>query len=216
MAASLERVNWIGVLRVMLGAVFVSVFFENLNKKLYTADGYAALIKGYRIEGNAPGAWKDFMRFIEDHSSLFAPLQAVFELTLGIALVLGLATGVVALVTSGHLTALWISELAPRRWVWEILSLIVVAVVVGLASLPNLLDDRRGLAQRVLGPPTFSTAAPGRRLAVAVACGLGLALSILAAKTGGESHYKDIAWQSGVTFGILMVALTLLDRARAR
>jgi uncharacterized membrane protein YphA (DoxX/SURF4 family) len=214
MAVSLERVNWIGVLRVMLGALFVSVFFENLNKKLYTPDGYAALIRGYRADGNAPGAWKDFMRFIEDHSSLFAPVQAAFELTLGIVLVLGIATGLLALVAAGHLTALWISELAPRRWVWELLSLMVVAVVVGLASLPSLLDDRRTLAARLLGPPTFRSSSPARRLAVAAACGVGLALAILAAKTGGESHYKDVAWQSGLTFAVLMTGLALLDRAR--
>jgi uncharacterized membrane protein YphA (DoxX/SURF4 family) len=214
MAASLERVNWIGVLRVMLGALFVSVFFENLNKHLYTPDGYAALIRGYRVSGNAPTAWKDFMRFIEDHSSLFAPVQAVFELTLGIVLVLGVATGLAALIAAGHLTALWISELAPRRWVWELLSLMVVAVVVGLASLPSLLDGRRAMAARLLGPPTFPSSSPARRLAVAAACGVGLALAILAAKTGGESHYKDIAWQSGATFGALMAVLALLDRAR--
>jgi uncharacterized membrane protein YphA (DoxX/SURF4 family) len=214
MAASLERVNWIGVLRVMLGALFVSVFFENLNKKLYTADGYAALIKGYRVDGNAPAAWKDFMRFIEDHSSLFAPLQAVFELTLSIVLVLGIAAGLAALIAAGHLTALWISELAPRRWVWELLSLIIVAAVVGLASLPSLLDRRRGPAGRLLGPPTFRSTSVPRRLGIAVACGAGLALAILAAKTGGERHYEDVAWQSGVTFGALMGVLALLDRAR--
>src|SRR3954452_3127679 len=130
-AAALERIPWPSVLRVMLGGLFVSVFFENLNKHLYEKAGYAALIHGYRAEGNAPGAWKDFEKFIADHGSFFAPVQAVFELSLGVLLVLGIGTGVVALVTAGHLTALWVSELAPRRWVWELLSVVVVALVVG-------------------------------------------------------------------------------------
>lgn len=216
-AAALERIPWPSVLRVMLGGLFVSVFFENLNKHLYEKAGYAALINGYRAEGNAPGGWKDFEKFIADHGSFFAPVQAVFELSLGVLLVLGIGTGVVALVTAGHLTALWVSELAPRRWVWELLSVVAVALVVGLSALPSLLDGRRRPAARLLGPPTFG---PGVgtpvRLAVAVLGGLALAGAILAAKTGGEAHYTDVAWQSGVTFGALLVVLGLLDRRRER
>ena len=113
------------------------------------------MIGGYRAEGTAPGAWKDVEKFVADHGSFFAPLQAAFELSLGVLLVLGIGTGVVALLTAGHLTALWVSELAPRRWVWEILSVVVVAFVVGLSALPTLLDPRRRTSARLLGPPTF-------------------------------------------------------------
>jgi uncharacterized membrane protein YphA (DoxX/SURF4 family) len=216
-AAALERVAWPSVLRLMLGGLFVSVFFENLNKHLYEKAGYAALIHGYRAEGNAPGAWKDFERFIADHGSLFAPVQAVFELSLGVLLVLGIGTGVVALVSAGHLTALWISELAPRRWVWELLSLVVIALVVGLSALPSLLDGRRRPLARLLGPPTFGArVGTPARVAVAVLGGLALAGVVLAAKTGGPDHYTDVAWQSGVTFGGLLLALGVLDRVRER
>ena len=217
LARALERVAWLSVLRVMLGGVFVSVFFENLNKHLYESKGYAALITGYRVDGNAPGAWKDFEKFIADHGSFFAPAQAVFELGLGVLLVLGIGTGVLALVTAGHLTALWVSELAPRRWVWELLSLVVIAIVVGLAALPSMLDSRRPPAARLLGPPTFGprVGAPAR-LAVAALGGLALAGVILAARTGGAAHYTDVAWEAGATFGALLVLLGLLDRRRER
>jgi uncharacterized membrane protein YphA (DoxX/SURF4 family) len=215
--AALERVAWLAVLRVMLGAVFVSTFFENLNKHLYEVKGYTALIAGYRVEGTAPGAWKDVERFVADHASFFAPVQAVVELSAGALLVLGIGTGVVALVTAGQLTALWVSELAPRRWVWEILSLVVIAFVVALSALPALFDRRHRAAARLLGPPTFG---PGvgmpARLGVAVLGGLALAGVILAARTGGEAHYTDVAWQAGLTFGALLALLGLLDRRRDR
>jgi uncharacterized membrane protein YphA (DoxX/SURF4 family) len=216
-AGALDRVAWLAVLRVMLGAVFVSTFFENLNKHLYEVKGYTALIAGYRVEGTAPGAWKDVEKFVADHGSFFAPVQAVFELSLGVLLVLGIGTGIVALLTAGQLGALWVSEQAPRRWVWEILSLVVIAVVVGLSALPRLLDSRRGMSARLLGPPTFGPrVGMAARLAVAVLGGLALAGVILAARTGGEAHYTDVAWEAGVTFGLLLALLGMLDRRRGR
>jgi hypothetical protein len=199
----------------MLGALFISVFFENLHKSLYEAVGYERLIEGYKAQGNAPGVWKDFMGFIADHASFFGPVQAVFELSLGMILVLGVGTGAFGLIAAAHLTALWISELAPRRWVWELLSLIVVAVVVGIGSLPTLLDRRRSWSDRILGPPTFRSLPLASRLAVAVLAGSALTLVLLAAKTGTQAHYQQVAWQSGVTFGVAVAALGLLDYRRA-
>jgi uncharacterized membrane protein YphA (DoxX/SURF4 family) len=203
------------VLRLMLGALFISVFFENLHKNLDGTTGYAQLIEDYQAQGNAPGAWKDFMGFIADHASFFGPVQAVFELSLGIVLVLGIGTGVFGLIAAAHLTALWISELAPRRWVWELLSLIVVALVVGIGSLPTLLDERRSWTERILGPPTFRALPLPGRLAVAVLCGSALTLVLLAAKTGTQAHYTQVAWQSGVTFGAAVAAVGVLDYRRA-
>jgi hypothetical protein len=36
--------NGLAIVRVTIGAMFVSVFFENLGKGLYTPAGYASLI----------------------------------------------------------------------------------------------------------------------------------------------------------------------------
>jgi uncharacterized membrane protein YphA (DoxX/SURF4 family) len=208
------QISWPAVLRLMLGALFVSTFFENLEKNLYTVPGYSGLIDDYAARNNAPGLWSDhFMKFISDHASFFAPVQAVFELSLGILLVLGIASGIVAMITAGHLTALWISELG-IFWVWELLSLIVVAVVVGLAFLPPLLDRSRSVSYRLLGPPTLGSMSTGARLVLAVVLGAALAGVILAAKTGGQSHYTQVAWESGVTYGVLVLLFGLLDRRR--
>jgi uncharacterized membrane protein YphA (DoxX/SURF4 family) len=208
------QISWPAVLRLMLGALFVSTFFENLEKNLYTVPGYSGLIDDYAARNNAPGLWSDhFMKFISDHASFFAPVQAVFELSLGILLVLGIASGIVAMVTAGHLTALWISELG-IFWVWELLSLIVVAVVVGLAFLPALLDRSRSVSYRLLGPPTLGSMSTGARVVLAVVLGAALAGAILAAKTGGQAHYTQVAWESGLTYGVLVLLFGLLDRRR--
>jgi uncharacterized membrane protein YphA (DoxX/SURF4 family) len=208
------QISWPAVLRLMLGALFISTFFENLEKNLYTVPGYSGLIDDYAARNNAPGLWSDhFMKFISDHASFFAPVQAVFELSLGILLVLGIASGIVAMVPAGHLTALWISELG-IFWVWELLSLIVVAVVVGLAFLPALLDRSRSVSYRLLGPPTLGSMSTGARVVLAVVLGAALAGAILAAKTGGQAHYTQVAWESGVTYGVLVLLFGLLDRRR--
>ena len=37
------QISWPAVLRLMLGALFISTFFENLEKNLYTVPGYSGL-----------------------------------------------------------------------------------------------------------------------------------------------------------------------------
>lgn len=213
-AALTARIPWPTVLRVTLGALFISVFFDNLAKHLYSPGPYAGLIDDYAARNNAPGFWSDgFMGFVSDHASTLAPGQAVFELALGVLLVLGIATGLVALIAAGHLSALWLSELG-IFWVWELLSLIVIAVVVGLSALPQLTDRAGSLRQRLLGPPSFGRMGLPARLGVAVAGGVVLWLVSLGAHTGGGQHFHAVAWHSGVVFGALLLGLALLDRAR--
>ena len=77
------------ILRVTLGALFVSTFFENLHKDLYTAKGYAGLIHYYIQYGHAPAVWKQVMGFTAAHAAIAGPLQGVLEASLGVALVLG-------------------------------------------------------------------------------------------------------------------------------
>ena len=48
----------LALVRVTVGAMFVSVFFENLEKNLYTAAGYAGLINYYIKASHSPAVWK--------------------------------------------------------------------------------------------------------------------------------------------------------------
>jgi uncharacterized membrane protein YphA (DoxX/SURF4 family) len=108
-------------LRVMLGVLFLTVWGSNVNKGLYGPDQYAALIRLYAEEGQAPGLWKDLMRVIADGASVFSKLQLVTELALGVLLTLGLFTRVAAIVAWAFLTSLWISEVGvPNEWTWSL------------------------------------------------------------------------------------------------
>src|SRR5262249_22547632 len=76
--------------QVMLGALFVSTFFENLGKELYSAKGYAGLIRYYIQYGHAPAVWKQVMGLMAANSAIAGPGQAVLEASLGVFLILGL------------------------------------------------------------------------------------------------------------------------------
>ncbi|HEX3154608.1 MAG TPA: DoxX family membrane protein [Candidatus Angelobacter sp.] len=122
--------NGLALVRVTIGAMFVWVFFENLNKGLYTSSGYANLINYYLKASHAPAVWKSIMALAANHAAMAAPLQGLTEITLGILLLLGLLTRPAALVAFLFLGSLWISEWG-TSWIWELL--VPVLASLGLA-----------------------------------------------------------------------------------
>src|SRR4051812_31849379 len=120
------------VLRIALGAMFVWVFFENLNKGTYTPAGYKGVIDYYLKNGHAPGAWKAIMSAAAANARIAAPLQAVTELGFGVLLLAGAATRVVAAAAGAFLFPLWLSELG-NPGVWELGTPIIVACCLAWA-----------------------------------------------------------------------------------
>ena len=120
-------------MRLLLGVLFLTVWASNLHKGLYGPDAYARLIRGYAADGDAPGLWKEMMRFVADHASVFARLQLVGEVALGVLLVIGLWLRVVGVLAWAFLLGLWISELgAPGEWAWSLVFPAVVALAVAV------------------------------------------------------------------------------------
>ena len=100
----------LAIVRLTLGVMFVWVFFENLGKGLYTANGYAGLINYYIQHDHAPAIWKSIMGVIASHASIGAPMQGLTEISLGVLLLLGLFNRPVAFVAFMLLGSLWLSE----------------------------------------------------------------------------------------------------------
>jgi uncharacterized membrane protein YphA (DoxX/SURF4 family) len=128
---ALDSARALTILRVALGALFLSTFFENLHKELYSAQGYAGLIRYYIRSGHAPAIWKQVMRLMAAHAAIAGPMQAVLESSLGIFLIIGLFSRPAALVAFGFLTGLWLSEWG-IGWYWELLMPMIVAVSLAL------------------------------------------------------------------------------------
>lgn len=127
--------NGLAIVRVTIGAMFVSVFFENLAKGLYTPAGYAGLINYYIKQSHSPAVWKAVMGIVASHAAMAAPLQAVTEISLGVLLLIGLLTRPAAFVAFLYLGSLWVSEWG-TAWIWELLVplLAALAVAVGRAG----------------------------------------------------------------------------------
>jgi uncharacterized membrane protein YphA (DoxX/SURF4 family) len=127
--------NGLAIVRVTIGAMFVSVFFENLAKGLYTPAGYAGLINYYIKQSHSPAVWKAVMGLAASHAAMAAPLQAVTEISLGVLLLIGLFTRPAAFVAFLYLGSLWVSEWG-TAWIWELLVplLAALAVAVGRAG----------------------------------------------------------------------------------
>lgn len=115
-----QAANGLALVRLVIGAMFVWVFFENLGKGLYTPGGYAGLIRHYIEVSHSPGIWKAVMGLAADHASMAAPMQGFTEISVGILLLLGLFTRPVAFVAFLFLGSLWLSELG-TSWIWELL-----------------------------------------------------------------------------------------------
>jgi len=135
------------ILRIALGALFGSTFFENLGKDLYTSKGYASLIRSYIKYGHAPAAWKALMASAAAHAAVGAPLQGVLESGLAILLVIGLFTRPAAFVAFAFLTGLWMSEWG-LGWIWELLMPMVVAAALVLGPSGEYLAVDAVLAKR--------------------------------------------------------------------
>ena len=127
--------NGLALVRLTIGAMLVSVFFENLGKGLYTRAGYAGLINYYIKAGHSPAAWKWVMGLAASHAAMAAPMQAATEISLGILLVIGLVTRPAAFVAFLYLGSLWVSEWG-TAWIWELLVPVLgsLGVAVGRAG----------------------------------------------------------------------------------
>ncbi len=125
----------LAIVRVTIGVMFVSVFFENLGKGLYRPAGYAGLINYYIKQGHAPAVWKAVMGLAASHAAMAAPVQAVTEISFGVLLLVGLLTRPVALLAFLYLGSLWMSEWG-TAWIWELLVpvLALLGVSIGRAG----------------------------------------------------------------------------------
>ena len=142
-----QAANGLAIVRVTIGALFVSVFFENLGKGLYKPAGYAGLIGYYIQHDHAPAVWKAVMGLAQSHAAIAAPMQGLTEISLGILLIIGLLTRPAAFVAFLFLGSLWVSEWG-TAWIWELLVPVVASLGLSIGSAGRRWGVDAWLAQR--------------------------------------------------------------------
>jgi uncharacterized membrane protein YphA (DoxX/SURF4 family) len=138
----------LAVLRIVLGLMLLSTFFENLSKGAYTPAGYKGVIEFYLKNGHAPAAWKAIESLAASNSRVAGPMQAVAELGMGVLLILGVGTRLVGVLAGAFLFTLWLSELG-AAWPWELAMYVVVAFAVAYARAGRTWGVDAVLARRI-------------------------------------------------------------------
>lgn len=153
-AGPLSAANGLAIVRVTIGAMFISVFFENMGKGLYRPAGYSGLINFYLKQGHAPAIWKSVMALAASHAAMAAPLQAATEISLGIVLVIGLLTRPAAFIAFLYLGSLWMSEWG-TAWIWELLVPVLAALGLAIGSAGRKWGVDAWLAERWPSSPLW-------------------------------------------------------------
>ncbi|HVO61547.1 MAG TPA: DoxX family membrane protein [Terriglobales bacterium] len=146
-APQTQAANGLAIVRLTIGAMFVWVFFENWGKGLYTAAGYAGLIKYYISHSHSPAAWKAVMGLAASHAAMAAPAQALTEIALGVLLIIGLLTRPAAFIAFLYLGSLWLSELG-TSWIWELLVPVLASLALSIGRAGRAWGVDAWLAQR--------------------------------------------------------------------
>ena len=147
----LTSLNWIALLRIMMGLLFLTTWGSNLSKGFYTPDGLKFFFTDVFPQSANSLTW--YAAFIDNViipiRGFFAPFQLVGEFLLGLFLLIGLFTPL----TSGFAAFFTINTFLAtygHDWPWSygmILAILVVVLVTRAGrslGIDNLLLQRRG------------------------------------------------------------------------
>jgi len=127
----------VALLRITLGVILLATWYDNLNDDLYTADG----LKGFLTwlytspeeggNGSSLGFYESFLdSVIAPAAGPYATFQLIFELALGIALVLGVLTRFFSLAAIAFFFSIFLGYFGGEEWIWTYVLLIMAAVTV--------------------------------------------------------------------------------------
>ena len=128
---NLSSRRWLAALRIMMGAIFLTTWFANVQKGFYTSAGLEQFFTHVYPQAHNPIV--PYAAFIQHvllpSRALFAPFQFAAELGLGIALILGIFTPIAGIGGAFLLANIFLATYG-AEWPWTYLSLIGVCIAV--------------------------------------------------------------------------------------
>jgi uncharacterized membrane protein YphA (DoxX/SURF4 family) len=124
--------NWIVILRVMMGMVFATTWLSNLNKGLY-GDGFEPFIQGW-ADGTDFRWYANFLNnVIIPNIEILRVVQIVTEgLFMGLFLTLGLFTPLSAAISWFFVVNLFLASFGTGEWPWTYVMMGVMLAVIAL------------------------------------------------------------------------------------
>jgi uncharacterized membrane protein YphA (DoxX/SURF4 family) len=122
---------WIALLRIMLGLVFLTTWFSNMEKGFYTPDGLLDFFSNVFPQTNNPISW--YAAFIQNvilpQRYVFAPLQLIGEFLIGLFLLIGLLTPWTCLLAAFFIVNTFLATFG-HDWPWSYLMILGVLMVI--------------------------------------------------------------------------------------
>lgn len=136
-------------LRVMMGAIFLAVWSDNLAKGFYSPNGWADFVQGY-ADTTKVGAYADLLNSVMiPNSALFAYGQFAIELVVfGLFLVLGLFTPVSGLLAALFQLNLLIATSGTGEWPGTYIIMFALLLAIALSQSGRTLGVDARLARR--------------------------------------------------------------------
>jgi uncharacterized membrane protein YphA (DoxX/SURF4 family) len=128
----LVSLNWIAILRVMMGLVFLTTWLSNLNKGLY-GDGFVPFIQGW-ADGTDFGWYAAFLNdVIIPNADILRVVQIVTEgLFMGVFLIIGLLTPVSAAIAWFFVVNLFLASFGTGEWPWTYIMMGVMLAIIAV------------------------------------------------------------------------------------
>jgi uncharacterized membrane protein YphA (DoxX/SURF4 family) len=144
---------WLAALRIMLGVIFLTTWIANLQKGFYTPDGLQNFFTHVYPQSHNPiGAYAAFIEnVLLPARAFFAPFQFIAELSLGVFLIAGAFTPLVATGGAFFLANIFLATYG-AEWPWTYLSLIGVCIAVAATKSGRTFGVDAFLAKHIAAP----------------------------------------------------------------
>jgi uncharacterized membrane protein YphA (DoxX/SURF4 family) len=143
--------SFVSFLRILIGLMFLTTWLRNMSLGLYTGAGLQNFFLHEAPPGENPIGWYAALidNVILPLRHIFAPLQMVFELAIGLALMFGIFTQIASFAAVFFLLNVFMATFG-QEWAWVYLLPVSVLMIVILSragravGLDSLIYRRRG------------------------------------------------------------------------
>lgn len=146
---------WVAMLRVTMGLLFITQWYDNLVSGLYTAEGLEGLFSYFFSSSEMPLAfYVDFVNSaILPIAPFFTKFQLVTELLMGVALLVGVLTPLTSLFAGFFILNTFLASWG-ADWPWSYLTIMVILAVLFFTQAGRSLGVDGWLKER-FGEPRF-------------------------------------------------------------